>query len=98
MPFLKELKSKFNETEFKVIEISIDEDYSSWVRASKQENLSNDENNYIINNWQKSSLYKNYNIKTIPRYLLFGKDGKIIDEDAPRPSESELVELIKTSI
>jgi thiol-disulfide isomerase/thioredoxin len=98
MLFLKELKSKFNETEFKVIEISIDEDYSSWVRASKQENLSNDENNYIINNWQKSSLYKNYNIKTIPRYLLFGKDGKIIDEDAPRPSESELVELIKTSI
>jgi thiol-disulfide isomerase/thioredoxin len=98
MPFLNELKSKFNEKEFKVIEISIDKDYSAWVRASKQENLLNEENNYIISNWEKSSLYMNYSIKTIPRYLLFGKDGKIIDEDAPRPSESELFELIKASI
>lgn len=98
MPFLKELKSKFNETELKIIEISIDKDYSAWVRASKLENLSNEIDNYIITNWEKSSLYKNYSIKTIPRYLLFGKDGKIIDENAPRPSENELIELIKASI
>tara|TARA_B110000908_G_C10209199_1_gene429305 strand:+ start:58 stop:1509 length:1452 start_codon:yes stop_codon:yes gene_type:complete len=98
MPFLKDLKSKFNKTELKIIEISIDKDYSAWVRASKLENLSNEVDNYIISNWEKSNLYKNYDIKTIPRYLLFGKDGKIINNDAPRPSEKELVELIKTSI
>jgi len=98
MPFLKDLKSKFNKSDFKVIEISIDKDYSAWVRASKLENLSNEKDNYIISNWKKSSLYNNYSIKTIPRYLLFGKDGKIIDENAPRPSETELVELIKASI
>ncbi|MFC4096401.1 TlpA family protein disulfide reductase [Euzebyella saccharophila] len=98
MPFLKDLKLKFNETELKIIEISIDKDYSAWLRASKLENLSNEIDNYIISNWEKSNLYKNYNIKTIPRYLLFGKDGKIIDENAPRPSEKELIELIKASI
>lgn len=98
MPLLKNLKSKFSENELKVIEISIDKDYSSWVRASKLENLSNEKDSYIITNWKKSSLYKNYNIKTIPRYLLFGKDGKIIDENAPRPSQIELTELIKASI
>ncbi|WP_179350097.1 TlpA family protein disulfide reductase [Winogradskyella pacifica] len=98
MPFLKDLKLKFNETELKIIEISIDKDYSAWVRASKLENLSNEIDNYIISNWEKSNLYKNYNIKTIPRYLLFGKNGKIIDENAPRPSERELIELIKASI
>ena len=42
MPLLKNLKSKFSENELKVIEISIDKDYSSWVRASKLENLSNE--------------------------------------------------------
>lgn len=98
MPFLKDLKLKFNETELKIIEISIDKDYSAWVRASKLENLSNEIDNYIISNWEKCNLYKNYNIKTIPRYLLFGKNGKIIDENAPRPSERELIELIKASI
>jgi len=98
MPFLKDLKSQFNETELKTIEISIDKDYSAWVRASKLENLSNEIDNYIISNWEKSNLYKTYNIKTIPRYLLFGKDGKIIDKNAPRPSQMELAELIKASI
>lgn len=98
MPFLKDLKSKFNETELKIIEISIDKDYSAWERASNLEKLSKEESNYIISNWEKSSLYKNYNIKSIPRYLLFGKEGKIIDEDAPRPSKSELADLIKASI
>ncbi|RED48859.1 thiol-disulfide isomerase/thioredoxin [Seonamhaeicola aphaedonensis] len=98
MPHLKDLKSKFNENELKVIEISIDKDFSAWVRALKLEKISNEKDSYIIGNWEKSSLYKNYGIKTIPRYLLFGKDGKIIDENAPRPSQLELTELIKASI
>jgi thiol-disulfide isomerase/thioredoxin len=98
MPFLKDLKSKFSENQLKVIEISIDKDFSAWVRASKLEKLSTEKDSYIIANWEKSSLYKNYDIKTIPRYLLFGKDGKIIDKNAPRPSQIELAELIKASI
>jgi thiol-disulfide isomerase/thioredoxin len=98
MPLLKDLKSKFSENELKVIEISIDKDFSAWVRASKLEKISNEKDSYIIGNWEKSSLYKNYDIKTIPRYLLFGKDGKIINENAPRPSQMELTKLIKASI
>ena len=98
MPYLKDLKRKFNEDEFKVIEISIDKDYSAWVRASELESLSKEEENYIISNWKKSSLYENFKIETIPRYLLFDKNGKIINDDAPRPSENELKKLIKASI
>ncbi len=98
MPFLKELKSNFSNKELQIIEISIDTDHSAWVRASQIENLSQDENNYIIANWEKSKLYKNYKIQAIPRYLLFDKNGKIIDDNAPRPSEKELEERIKASI
>jgi thiol-disulfide isomerase/thioredoxin len=98
IPFLKELKSNFSDKELQIIEISIDTDYSAWVRASQIENLSGYENNYIIANWEKSKLYKNYKIQAIPRYLLFDKNGKIIDDDAPRPSDKELTERIKASI
>ena len=98
MPFLNDLKSKFDKTKFKIIEISIDTDYSAWVRASKIENLSNEADSYIISGWAKSNLYKNYKIQSIPRYLVFGKDGKIIDDNAPRPSESQLADLIKASM
>ena len=34
-----------------------------------------------------------YTVTTIPRFILLDKEGKIIDADAPRPSESSLVEL-----
>ena len=98
MPFLEDLKTTFDKTEFEIIQISIDKEYSAWVRASKLENLSTEENNYIIADWKKSKLYTNYNIKTIPRYLLFDKFGKIIDDNAPRPSDNELASLIKANL
>lgn len=98
MPYLKELKSKFTENELQVIEISIDENYAAWERASKIEKINDRKHNYIIANWKKSNLYKNYDIKTIPRYLLFDKNGKIIDDDAPRPRSKELIDLIKASL
>ena len=98
MPFIKGLKSKFNENDFEVIEISIDEDYSAWAKASNMEHIAKEEGNYIISNWKKSNLYQNYKINTIPRYLLFDNKGKIIDNDAPRPSDIKLVELIKANL
>jgi hypothetical protein len=43
-------------------------------------------------------MYLYYKIKTIPRYLLFDKNGIIIDDNAPRPSDNELKTLIKKNI
>ncbi|WP_298417963.1 TlpA disulfide reductase family protein [uncultured Kordia sp.] len=98
MPALKNLKTTFNEDELQVIEISIDTDFNAWKRASKVEKIQLETHNYIISNWKKTNLYKNYNIKTIPRYLLFDKTGKIIDTDAPRPSTKALTELIQKQL
>ena len=95
MPFLETIYSKFSKDEFQIIEISIDKDYEAWKRASNIEGLSNEPHNYIISNWEESNLYNNYAIKTIPRYLLFGKKGQIISADAPRPSTTELEKIIR---
>ena len=32
-----------------------------------------------------------YKIKTIPRFILIGKDGKVVDANAPRPSTGETI-------
>jgi thiol-disulfide isomerase/thioredoxin len=34
-----------------------------------------------------NAIVKAFNISGIPRYLIIGKDGKIVDNNAPRPSE-----------
>ena len=36
-----------------------------------------------------NSVGKSYMVRGYPRYVLIGKDGKLIDLDAPRPSEGE---------
>lgn len=45
-----------------------------------------------------SDIAKVYEIKGIPRFMVFGKDGKIVNTDAPRPSDPELKELIDTEL
>ena len=49
---------------------------------------------YQINDW-KSDFVKNFAIDGIPRFILIDTEGKIINADAPRPSDAKLKELLK---
>lgn len=55
----------------------------------------NNENSFLLMKSSKDELLKKINVSTIPHYVLFGKDGKIIDVDAPRPSSKEIETLIE---
>lgn len=50
---------------------------------------------FISADIKESAFVSKYNIQTIPRFILVGKDGKIISDDAPRPSDKALQELIE---
>lgn len=97
-PYLKKLEKSIDNSKFTIISISTDKDLNAWERASKMDGLDENEHNYLISHWKKSFLFNNYKIKTIPRYLLFDKNGKIIDDDAPRPSSKELKKLIEENM
>ena len=45
------------------------------------------------NDW-KSKFIMEYGIKGIPRFILIDTNGNIINSDAPRPSNSELREVL----
>jgi thiol-disulfide isomerase/thioredoxin len=97
-PFLEKMISSINDSKFIVVSISMDKDSKAWERASKMDGFDKKKHNYLIVDWEKSSLYSDYKIKTIPRYILFNKTGEIIDDDAPRPSNKELKKLIEDNI
>ena len=42
----------------------------------------------------KEQVSEPYHINTIPRFVLIGRDGKLINGDAPRPSSEEIRPLI----
>ena len=80
-PRVFELAEKYkNNTDVKILLLSVDNSKDKWLSFLKKENSSKGMNLFIkdgINN----SFGNNYNIKTIPRYILIGKDGKIINSN-----------------
>ncbi len=40
----------------------------------------------------------NYELSNIPRFMLVSKEGKIIDINAPRPSEDKIKALIDANL
>jgi len=93
-PDEKRLMDKYTDVAF--VFISIDKSANSWKKAMDvYKDILNKENSVLIAKSEKDELLKQINVTTIPRYVLLGKDGKIIHKDAPRPSTPEIKTLIE---
>ncbi|QQS98313.1 TlpA family protein disulfide reductase [Sphingobacterium spiritivorum] len=65
--------------------VSIDDSEDKWRQAIKEDQI---EGVHLLSKGGiKSVVAKAFNISGIPRYVIIGRDGKIVDNDAPRPSE-----------
>ncbi len=51
-------------------------------------------NNFLLIDAAKTSFSKQYNINAIPRYLLFDREGRVINPEAPSPSDPALANLL----
>jgi thiol-disulfide isomerase/thioredoxin len=97
MPYLAQLRERYPGNKVAFITISLDKQIPSWRQTMTRISMSKD-NSYLLLNASKTTFYKRYNINEIPRYLLFGKDGKIINDNTPAPSEFSLRTLLDKSI
>ena len=74
------------------IYLSTDEDHSKMCASLDKLKLTGCKVYRILNPKAAKFIYE-YNINLIPRYILIDKNGKIVNDNAPRPS-SEEIELI----
>ncbi|GLB48614.1 hypothetical protein Y10_09820 [Neptunitalea sp. Y10] len=94
IPELKKMKTEFDTSEFIWVTISIDEDISAWKKAIESEDLHLKKENYILIDAKNSQLYKNFEVSSIPRYLIFDKEGKLLESAAPSVKDNQLKEFI----
>lgn len=94
MPASIKLKAKYRNQSIRFIYLSIDSQVEPWQKASKDDSLSNYDNNFLLLNPQSSLLVKQLKISAIPRYIIIGKNGKVIHADAPRPGDYNLEVLL----
>lgn len=93
IPHLRKIEEEFKGTDLQVVGISLDEekDKTKWVQMVKDENLGGIQ---LYAGGFNNDFAQYYGIKSIPRFMLFDRDGKIINVTAPRPSDPALKELL----
>lgn len=87
MPSSHTLKEKLNGEPVVFLYLSVDEEFENWQQAVQRFGLK-EENSFYLVNARESPLVDKLKISSIPRYVVIDKNGKIINKDAPRPSES----------
>lgn len=80
----------------RIISISIDADHDAWKKMVAADKPQWEQ--YLIPALDTSDGIKKYNISSIPRFMLFGTDGKLVDGNAKRPSDPALKQQIDNLI
>jgi hypothetical protein len=91
-----ELRERMKGKDIEFIYLSTDEDHSKMCRALDKLKLTGC-NVYRILNPKAAKFIYEYNIQLIPRYMIIDKNGKIVNDNAPRPSSKE-IERVVTSL
>lgn len=94
MPDSKILRTNLKNEEILFIFVSIDKDLNSWKKASEQEDLIDLENNFLAINYPKAAFFESTKLKSIPRYMIFSKEGKLVYPNAPGPESPEIKKLL----
>lgn len=98
IPSLKKLEADYHNKDIQFVSMSIDQkkDFEKWQRMVKEKELKGIQI-FADNDWN-SQFVRDYNINGIPRFILLDRDGKIINADAPRPSDPNIRLLIDEHI
>ena len=89
IPYLKTLEQNYHQKNIVFLSVSVDTDKEKWLKMVEEEALGGVQ--LWADGW--SQITKDYAIFGIPRFILFSEDGKVISNDAPRPSNQETREL-----
>lgn len=88
-PASRKLHEKFKNKDIRFFYISIDNNFEAWQKANSKENL-DIENSFLAINYPEASFYKENQLKSIPRYMIFHK-GKLVNNNAPAPDSQEII-------
>jgi len=90
IPYLKKLEKELHGKDIVFVSVSMDKPKlnNKWKQFVKDQKLTGVQ--LIATDAFNTKLAKDYKINSIPRFILFDKEGKVIDGDAKRPSDPKL--------
>ena len=92
--YLSKLEEEIQSKDVVFIGISLDKDQQKWMNVVKEKGL----DGIQLYASDKSQFAKDYNITGVPRFIVFDKKGCVVKEEAPRPSDPRLKEMIEAEL
>lgn len=85
LPAMKELEEKYHGTGIEFVSISVDNDRdkAKWQKMVQEKQMGGVQ----LFAGNGTSFHQDYKISTIPKFLIIGKEGEIISDNAPRPMD-----------
>ncbi|MBK9736330.1 MAG: TlpA family protein disulfide reductase [Saprospiraceae bacterium] len=97
LPALERLEERFkDDSNIAFVSVSVDADKTAWAKMVKDKNMGGIQL-YAEGEWN-SSIVTDYKINGIPRFIIIGKDGNIVNANASRPSSKEIVSELKDAL
>lgn len=90
MPISRQLRENEDYKDVVFVYLALNDREKEWKLAWEKAQLENYSHNYLVLNSQDAPFVRKYKINSLPRYMIFDKNGNILDEDAPRPSDKKL--------
>ena len=94
IPSLQQLEADYHDKNITFMSVSVDTDKEAWVKMVTEQELGGVQ--LWADGW--SEITKYYAIFGIPRFMLFDANGNVISTDSPRPSSSEIRELLEANL
>ena len=98
MPSSLLLNEKYQNKGVTFVYFSVDKGQEAWRRASISDKISNYEHSYLVLNHVVSDFRESLQIDAIPRYLIFDKQGKLVEKNAPGPKDKSLEPVLNKYI
>ena len=98
IPHLIKLEEAYhNNPNIVFMSVSVDKqkDIEKWKKMLKDKGMGGVQ---LFSGDRSDEITKPYKITGIPRFMLFGKDGRVVDADAPRPSSGEIKALLDATL
>lgn len=94
MPASEKLREEYKNAKVSFVYLSIDEKPLAWEIAARAEKLLNYSNSYLLTDPKNAPLIKAINLQSIPRYLVYDKNGTLVNQNAPGPDNKEVRQLL----
>ena len=96
IPFLQKVEVQFEGKNIEFVSISIDsmKDHEKWSKLVTEEQLGGIQ--LLADKEWDSKFIKDYGIQGIPRFILIDPNGNIVNSQAPKPSDTKLIDLLNS--